>query len=210
MLDWLCDSWTWLWSATEADLSRVEILATGALSLMALLATLVGTWIAYRSFFGWKPLLFITKRAISNGSSAPGGRDVVGVAVRIWNRRKYEVVVEAVTIDVKHLDLDWPNDEQPFRRVEMDERRLWSLEDGKLLATDDELVRAGERADYEVATYLRTPLKDNLPVEDVMASVTAMIYDPLRNRRREVKTNDRHHSKLVRQIRKKMGWPLQK
>src|SRR5438270_14013939 len=88
----------------------VQLIAYVMLTLASISVATVSAFIAYRSNFGWKPLVLVT----SYGFQGTGGSKQVAATVQFefWNRRKYPISIRYMTVALSTVKLR-PHDVDP-------------------------------------------------------------------------------------------------
>src|SRR5260221_9902681 len=159
------------WMAAWIELLKsatpvLQLVAYIMLTLASLMVGVASALIAYRSNFGWKPLLLVT----SHGFRATGGSRLVDATLQyeIWNRQKYPILIRSMEITFSSVSIRTTDVEHPWHARPSS---IFNMEYLSLSPDTHERILA------------ITPMKEGASLDGLNETVTIAIsyFDPRRN-----------------------------
>jgi hypothetical protein len=170
------------------DVPTLQLVSYTALTCASITVAAVSCYTAYRQHRGWKPIILMTHRGRNETLSAP--RHGLLVVFEVWNRRKYPIVLDEVTIAFQRFTFsDMPgmeNDPQRGVEIPYGEKTLW-FRDGRNYTTyPSDPVGSNEHAMFHIdAPY---QLGEDAKTTKEIARVTVRYFDPIGNRYLKIKS----------------------
>lgn len=170
------------------DVPTLQLISYIALTCASVTVAAVSCYTAYRQHRGWKPVILVTHRARGETRSGPKGpsyapRHGLLVVFEVWNRRKYPIVLNQVTIAFQRFTFcDMPGmEEDPQRGIEIPfgEKTLW-FRDGRNYTTyPPGPVGSNEHTMFHIdAPY---EFSNDTKATKEVARLTVRYFDPIRN-----------------------------
>jgi hypothetical protein len=144
---------------------------SAALTAMSTIVAAVALIFSFRQNVGWKPILLVKGNEISN----PGDyryRFTMKVAVEVWNRRRYPVILRSFEATVSGVELVNQN---PMDN--RDEPRF--VRSNRVACPMQTIVSPSEQESWDIACDFQDQFMDSITPEFV---IQVHYFDPYRNR----------------------------
>jgi hypothetical protein len=161
------------------DVSFFQIVASLALTFASVTVAVVSTYLTLRHNRGWKPIILV----IAQARAAPGQdlpSDQIWLVFEVWNRKKYPIVIDRVTVAFSRLDLIEP---RRLEEVEIEKGEIqWVLEDKEF----ESYLQVSLDQNAKHTFHLAARYKPDGKGDNDKARISVCYFDPIRNKYRKV------------------------
>lgn len=92
----------------STEVAVLQLIAYVMLTIASVTVAAVSAFLAYRSNYGWNPLLLVVTRGL-RGEQGPPELWAATITFEVWNRRKYPIVIREVLVEFSSLPLRTEN-----------------------------------------------------------------------------------------------------
>lgn len=167
----------WLFAVDEKSVAVMNFIASTALTFAGIVVGVVTIMIGHWASNGWRPVVLVRGGIVVEPEA--GGFFITGVQFEVWNRRKYPMALRKLKVAYDKFQMH-----QVTVLPEADEEQhKWMLLGEKTCALKwcDDVIEPGGHASF-VAGFTVTADMDYDAALKERAVVTALLYDPHRNR----------------------------
>jgi hypothetical protein len=165
------------------DVSFFQIIASLALTLASFTVAAVSLYFTYRHNRGWKPIILVIAQArVAHGRDMPPNE--IWLVFEVWNRKKYPIVIDQVTVTFSKLDfIDPPHHDEI--ESESDKGKIQWFREGKEFESYHQ-TSLDQNAKHTF--HLAAPYKPDGKGDEDKARISVRYFDPIRNKYRKVKS----------------------
>jgi len=209
MFGWCHYWWLWFWSLDQVGVSKIQVLATAALTATSIIIALFVARATWLNYFGWKPNIAVIKRSVHKFDAGRPAYGFVIIVFEVWNRRKYNILIRLAAAQVRWSDVIGISPDG-LKRIQADkelkeEHEKWNFFREQALCEADVLVGPGKYRRFATAILLEKDEDTSPPAPEV--EVRALFYDYRKDKDYVIVSNSLRQDERIRKQRKKWGWP---